>query len=112
MADFTWIPSRGFNTETTARVREARFGDGYVQRIVEGINNLNQTWNLQFQSNDITTVAAIEAFLVSKGGSQGFTWLPPGEATEVTVICNKWSKTYDSEISRSLTATFERVYGY
>lgn len=112
MADFTWTPSRGFTAETTARVREAKFGDGYVQRVAEGINNVNQTWNLQFQSNAVETIAAIEAFLISKGGYQAFTWLPPGEATEVKVMCNKWSKTYESEISRNLTATFERVYGY
>jgi phage-related protein len=110
MADFTWIPSIGFTSDITPRVSTARFGDGYSQRVPDGINNIGYSWNLQFQSITLEDAAAIEAFLVSKQGSLSFTWLPPGESTEVRVICNKWSKTYDSSISRAISATFERVF--
>jgi phage-related protein len=110
MADFTWTPSRGFTTETTPRVRISRFGDGYSQRIADGINSLNQVWNLQFTNIGINTCTAIEEFLSARGGVHAFTWLPDGETTEVKVLCSKWSKTYESEFSRTLSATFERVY--
>ena len=110
MAEFTWIPSVGFSSDTTPRVRVAQFGDGYSQRVAYTINNLNQTWNLKFDGQDIDTANAIEAFLVSKQGASSFSWLPPGEFTEVRVVCTKWSKNYESSISRSISATFERVY--
>jgi phage-related protein len=109
MSEFTWTPSRGFTTEITPRVRIAKFGDGYSQRVSDGINTIDQTWNLQFQNNTVETIAEIEAFLVSKQGGISFTWTPTSES-EVWVICNKWSRTYENEISRSLSATFERVY--
>lgn len=111
MADFTWLPSRGFTTDITPRVTIAKFGDGYSQRVPDGINNLDQSWNLSFQSNDLGTIASIESFIKSKTGSEVFTWIPPGELTEVNVICTKWSKVYDSHISASLSLTFEKFNG-
>lgn len=110
MAEFTWIPSIGFTQDVTPKVYIARFGDGYSQRAPFGLNNIQRTWNLQFNNNSISTSSAIEAFLASKKGSMSFTWLPPGETTEVRVLCTKWTKTYDNSITRSINATFERVY--
>lgn len=111
MAEFTWTPSVGFTTETSPKVVTAKFGDGYSQRTAIGINNIEQMWNLSFASNDLITAAEIIAFLESKAGITPFTWLPPGEVTEVKVVCAKWTKNYESSISRTITATFERVYG-
>ena len=111
MAEFTYTPARGFTSDVTPSVRTAKFGDGYAQRVVHGINNLAQSWNLTFQSQPLTTAAAIIAFFEARSGASSFTWLPPGETTEVSVVCSKWNKTYESEISRTITATFERVYG-
>jgi phage-related protein len=110
MSEFTWIPSLGFTSESSPRINVASFGDGYTQRVADGINNMKQTWSLQFQSNSIATATAIEAFLVLRGGTTSFTWTPPGESTEIRVICEKWTKTYESSISRNISATFERVY--
>lgn len=112
MAEFTWNPSRGFTGETTPRINVAKFGDGYAQRTTSGINTLDRTWSLQFQQNSLTDVANIEAFFKARKGVTPFSWLPPGESTEVKVVCTKWSKTYDSHISATINATFELVYGY
>jgi phage-related protein len=111
MAEFTWTPSRGFTLDTTPKVNVAKFGDGYAQRTPSGINNIEQVWQLSFQNQVIATANAIISFLASKQGSTPFTWLPPGEITEVLVVCTKWSRTYDSHLTASITATFERVYG-
>jgi phage-related protein len=110
MSDFTWLPTIGFTKDTTPKVKTSKFGDGYSQRVPDGINNMVQAWNLQFQAQTLTTAAAIENFLSSKQGVYNFTWTPPGESSEVRVICTKWTKTYDSSISRTISATFERVY--
>jgi phage-related protein len=110
MAEFEYVPSKGFSGDSTPRVRMARFGDGYSQRVAEGINPVNQTWNLQFNSKPLAEAQAIDAFFRVKNGVASFTWVPPDEVTEVKVICQKWSQVYESHISRSITATFERVY--
>lgn len=110
MAEFTWTPTAGFVSDSNPKIYVAKFGDGYSQRTPAGINNIERTWNLQFQYSSLAKAASIEAFLIAKQGTQSFTWLPPGETTEVRVICSKWSKTYDSSITRSISATFERVY--
>ena len=111
MADFTYAPSRGFSQDVTPSVHTAKFGDGYAQRVIHGINNLASVWNLTFQSQPLADADAIIAFFETKAGAASFTWLPEGEDTEVLVICSKWNKVYESEISRNITATFERVYG-
>lgn len=110
MSEFTWMPDRGFTTETAPRVRTAKFGDGYSQRVADGINNLDQTWNLTFNSRSLEDADAIEAFLVSKEGAISFTWTPPGTVTEYWVICPKWSLVYESEFSRNISVSFEKVY--
>lgn len=110
MSQFTWMPSKGFTTDTTPRVRVAKFGDGYAQRIADGINTLEQTWNLTFGSIPLATADAIEAFFVTKAGVVSFTWTPPDSQTEYWVLCSKWSITYETDFSRVVSATFERVY--
>lgn len=112
MAEFTFIPSRGFTAASTPKVNVSKFGDGYSQRTPSGINVIEQTWELSFQSIDVTTANAIEAFFVQRKGATPFSWLPTGEVSEVRVVCTKWNKTYDSHLSSTITATFERVYGY
>jgi phage-related protein len=112
-SEFNYAPSRGFVTETTPRVAVATFGDGYSQRVAQGINSLNQVWNLEFRSTSMTTINAIVSYFSTKNGVTPFWWLPP-EGTEnqdeVLVVCTKWSRTYESNISAGVSATFERIY--
>jgi len=110
MSDFNWTPTIGFSSDATPSVSTARFGDGYAQRVPTGINNIGQNWNLQFNAQTLNTAAQIISFLESKQGYISFTWTPPGESTEVRVIAPKWTKNYESSISRAISVTFERVY--
>ena len=107
---FTWIPSKGFIRESKPTVSMAQFGDGYSQRIRKGINNLNENWKLTFTNNNLVTSAAILAFFVARDGVESFYWTPPGEATQYKVLCSEWSTEYSSHISRTIQATFTRVY--
>lgn len=112
MADFTWVPSRGYTTKAKPRVFSATFGDGYSQRVSDGINNIDYSWTLNFSSISVATAAEITTFLASKKGATSFTWntTPGDNATEVKVICSSWDESYDSHISRSIQAEFVRVY--
>lgn len=103
-------PSIGFTKNTKPSINIAKFGDGYSQRAVSGINNMPGTWRLTFKDQPLDVVSAIEAFLIARGGTEAFYWTPTGD-TQVTVICPEgWDIEYTSPISKTLTTTFNQVY--
>jgi phage-related protein len=60
-------------------VLEAKFGDGYSQRMSDGLNTIMETWSLSFQNRPISDINIIRAFLEGKNGVQAFSWDPPGQ---------------------------------
>lgn len=109
MATFTYAPDQDVNLTKSPKVRAARFGDGYQQRAIEGINTQPRSWSLSFTRN-AADIAAIEAFLVARGGVEAFDWTPyTGVAGRW--VCSEWRLTELSPDSQSLSATFEEVYG-
>lgn len=86
-----------------------RFGDGYAQRIRTGINTNLQAWSLSFQNRDPDEGAAIDAFLLARGGAESFDWTPPGEISTRKFICPTWNYAPQKGGWYSLTATFEEV---
>ncbi len=108
MSDFTYQPVYGAQRNRSPRVLAARFGDGYEQRLADGINTQPAIWNLTF-TYDTSTIAAIESFLETKAGVTSFTWTPHG-GSEITVICRDWSKSIDSPTTATIQTTFEQVY--
>jgi phage-related protein len=115
MPDWTYVPDRGLKKSSQPRIRETRFGDGYTQRSQDGINYMNEAWDLTFNNRTFTDISAMLSFLETKGGGVAFTWTPPGGA-EVKVICRDWSVDTiqhtgtNSESYGSLATRFERVY--
>lgn len=107
---FSWVPSKSFTKSVKPRVLNAQFGDGYSQRAVNGINSIVREWNLSFNSKSIKDINAIETFLSNRKGVEGFLWTPPGESTAYAVICQDWSRTYDTHISASLQARFTQIF--
>jgi len=115
MPDWTYTPDRSLSRSSAPRIREVKFGDGYSQRAQDGINYMNENWDLSFVNRTLTTILAMETFLETRGGATSFTFAPPGEA-DVKVICRNWNTTIlnytgnNATSIASLTATFERVY--
>lgn len=115
MPDWTYVPDRGLSKSSAPRIREVKFGDGYSQRMQDGINYMNESWSLTFTNRSFTDIAAMRSFLETRGGATSFTWQAPGES-EVKVICRDWNintlnhtGTNSTSIG-TLSATFERVY--
>lgn len=88
---FTWVPSRGPSKEITPRVRRASFGDGYEQRVGDGINTRFRTWSLSFNNRSESESNAIEGFLEARNGVESFTWVDPN-GHSAKWICEKWSR--------------------
>lgn len=110
MATFTWIPAKA-NLQEHARVNSSKFGDGYEQRRPAGINAISQQWSLFFVCQNVAVAQAILNFLRAHKGSDIFYWTPPDNATPIQAICREYSSNIEPGNNRTVTATFERVYG-
>jgi phage-related protein len=109
MSDFNYTPSYGLQADYKPNVLVTKFGDGYEQRVGEGINLVPQNWKLGFDNISTATADAIIDFLVGKSGLTAFTWTPKG-GTEIKVVCRSWTKTYINVASRSVSCLFEQVF--
>lgn len=107
---FTWTPDFGAQAAYKPRVRTATFGDGYEQRVGDGINTAMDKWTLTFAARTDDETSQILSFLNSRGGFDAFNWTPPTEASPIVVVCREWNKTLDRNNLNTVTATFERVY--
>lgn len=110
-------PSIGFKKNSKVTVDTAKFGDGYSQRTVSGLNPREDEFNVTFVNQPIATAASIISFLETagtgdptRGGVDYFFWTPPDGATQLKIVCSEWDETYASSISRTINAKFMRVY--
>lgn len=108
MSDFNYQPSYNASLARKPRIKAASFGDGYQQRIADGINNTPQQWSLNFQASR-ADIDAIDAFLTARGGLLAFTWTPSGFA-EVKVICSEWARSILTPNTGTISAKFEQVF--
>jgi phage-related protein len=110
MATFTWIPSNGSSVTHAPKVNRAKFGDGYEQRSLNGINTDPRMWQLMFQNRETSEADAIAAFLKARKGFESFDWTP-SSGSAGKFICVEWTDSHESAGYRSINATFEEVFG-
>jgi phage-related protein len=110
MATFTTLPSKDSTRETTPRVREAGFGDGYHQRVGDGIHSSAAVWRLIFANRTDTEADTVDNFLIARNGVEAFDWTDPyGYAAKW--ICKSWSRQAHGGGIASINATFLEVFG-
>ena len=109
-------PDKGFTRASEPRIFKTEFGDGYEQRLANGINNLVETYAVAFSNRTKEEIDDITAFFANKGAVTAFTFTIPdsndggsGE-TAVKVVCDNWSQAYRYGDYYSCNATFRRVY--
>jgi phage-related protein len=81
-------PDKSLRRGTKPRTLSVQFGDGYTQRLRDGINVLNESWDLSFKNRSIVDIRLMKAFLETKAGVTSFTWTPPGEFDGTTKVFN------------------------
>ena len=97
--------------ENEPRLRTAGFGDGYEQRVRDGINHNPQKWNISFTKRSGTDIGAVYDFLTARGGVEAFLWTPRGEATPRVFVCKKWSRRFDNyDVVQGITFTLEERF--
>ena len=110
-------PDKQLTKTSNPRVLTAKFGDGYEQRAVDGINNLNETYNLTFKTRLKAEIDDIVAFLDSKQNVTKFTLTLPdtnnttrtGER-DVKVVAEQYSTVYEYDDFYTLNLTLRRGF--
>ena len=109
------IPDKTLTRNNKPRVIKNQFGDGYEQRVQEGINNITQSFSVAFNNRPKAEIDDIMAFLDNKAGTTAFDFTYPdtnasGNERTVKVVCEDYTQTYSFDDFYSCTATFRRVY--
>lgn len=109
------IPDRSLKHSSKPRVLTAKFGDGYEQRLADGINNIERSFNLMFNKRTNDDIDDIIAFFDSKAGVSSFDYTYPdtnagSQETTIKVVCSEYSLTFVNDEYSSCSATFKRVY--
>jgi phage-related protein len=105
--EFKWRPQDNYEVSHEPRVKVIKFGDGYEQRIKDGINNQLKRYQLNFV--EIADIGhEINAFLQARGAVESFTWRASDDNQLRTFVCRSW--TVNRHKSRwSVSCTFEEV---
>ncbi|EAO8774054.1 phage tail protein [Salmonella enterica] len=107
MEVFRWKVDPDMEVDSEPQVTVVKFGDGYEQRRVTGLNS-----NLEKYSVTIRTkrqdAGYLKAFLSEHGGVKAFLWTPPYGYRQIKVVCRKWSVKVGL-LKATFTATFEQV---
>ena len=111
----TVVPDKGLNRKNTPVIFQAKFGDGYQQRIANGINNLDQEFGVSFNTRTKAEIDDIVGFFESTNGVTAFDFTFPdtnasGNEETVKVYVQDFTQTWEYDDFYSLTATFVRVY--
>jgi phage-related protein len=110
-------PDKSMSKSTAPKVLTATFGDGYEQRIADGINSLQETYSLSFKTRTKEAIDDIVLFLDTQKNVSKFLFTMPdsnnttrtGEK-DVKVVATSYSVTYDYEDFYSLTLSLKRVF--
>lgn len=109
------VPDKGLTRQTVPAVHLVKFGDGYEQRVKNGINNLQQSISVSFANRPKADIDDIVAFFETKGGFTAFDFTladTNGGSNEETikVVCDSWNQTWNYDDFYTLDAQFRRVY--
>jgi len=107
---------------SAAKIVKNEFGDGYTQRVADGLNTIRSSWSLEWTVSNANKNTII-AFLEARGGYDSFLlptaiYTPLGETSTSLWTCDKWSSEYteyvDSvtniwNISLTITKEFDLI---
>ena len=103
-------PDFGAQKKSQPFVNAIKFGSGYEQRVVFGINQNPKTWDLTWSAKSNSVSDAIENFFDARAGQESFDWTPLNDDTSYKWICRTWNRTHQYADINVVTATFEQVF--
>ena len=115
-------PDKSLSRASKPKIHLATFGDGYEQRLADGINSVKETFTVSFARRPKADIDDIIFFLDSKKGVTAFDFTIPDSnvdigsfpdgthETTIKVVCDDFSISYDYGDFYSASAKFRRVY--
>ena len=108
-------PDKSFSKKVKPTILKVQFGDGYEQRVAEGLNPLKETFAISFDNRPKAEIDDIVAFFDNKQGTTAFNYTIPdtnsgGSEKTIKVVCEDYSQKYTYDNFYSCSATFRRVY--
>jgi len=113
--DFWWKPSYNTKVSATPRVKINQFGNGYQQRIQDGLNTNLLDFQLVFENRSENETVSILHFLHQRNGQQSFIYNLPTIYAKSTsnlntrFICPEWISSYASYNNYNIEARFQEV---
>jgi len=115
-AAFEAVADRGLSRQSKHNVLTAKFGDGYEQRVLDGINTKQDMFNISFKNREAEDINLIAGFLDDKAG-KNFNFVitdtfSSGNLTTSTlkVVCDGYDINYGQSDNHSLSCQLRRVY--
>jgi len=109
--DFIWIPSYASQLQLKPAVNVIKFGNGYEQRVPDGINANALRFNLTFEGRDKGETRAIAHFFHKRKGSEGFFFNCPfpynfdgSQLYPKRFVCEEWDISYNFYNNYNITA--------
>lgn len=107
MEEFKWRPETAYQVSHEPKVKVAKFGNGYEQRVKDGINNQLKTYQLSFIKHaDIGK--QINEFLKARGAVESFLWLTSDDNSKRKFVCRGWQVTPRTSVWQ-IDCSFEEV---
>lgn len=108
-----FIPDRGMTYSDSPKMLKADFGDGYQQRLSDGINNKPKVFQITFKDRLKADTEDIMNFFELKGGVTSFTFRydkGDGAETQIKVVCPTWKWAANYDPYHTVTATLMEVF--
>ncbi len=107
---FIWTPSYGFNIDTQPLVRVIRFGEGYEQRLKEGVNNALIKVDLSFEKRNLKESTAIIHFLTEREAAESFIFTTPEPYNiQKLFVARSWNMSQSFANNYNVKVAFEEV---
>lgn len=109
--DFNVVADRGMSRSSSSRVLTARFGDGYEQRVRDGINIKEENFSITLNNRPAADINLIAAYLDDKAAkSFNLTITDLAGDTAVKVVVEEYNIVYVTETTHSMSFSARRVY--
>tara|TARA_R110000772_G_scaffold249530_3_gene364028 strand:- start:12290 stop:12922 length:633 start_codon:yes stop_codon:yes gene_type:complete len=107
---FIWKPSYQDSTNFEPKVVKISFGEGYEQRVSNGINNNLLKFDYSFEDRNQRETFSILHFLNERNSKEMFLFIPHFPyVTQKRFICRSWSESRTFYDNFTIRAQFEEV---
>lgn len=105
------VPSQASSKSTAVDMLKMNFGNGYEQRVANGINYMRDKWAVSWEGLNVTDRNTVISFLNSISAGDYFTWTTPFDSvSKKFVLDGDWTLTDNGGVVFTINAQFRQVF--